>query len=78
VEVVCEDDIILKNEEYIMVSRLRGNQHLSMGAVASSNSYPLVKHEQIADVCRVCRGKEIVCKTTLGISRGLAPFESTI
>jgi hypothetical protein len=39
VEVVCEDDIILKNEEYIMVSSLRGNQHLSMGAVAISNQH---------------------------------------
>ena len=41
-EVVCEDDIILKNEEYIMVSSLRGTQHLSMGAEASSNSFPLL------------------------------------
>ena len=47
-EVVCEDDIILKNEEYIMVSSLRGNQHLSMGAVAISNQQSAISNQQSA------------------------------
>jgi hypothetical protein len=48
VEVVCEDDIILKNEEYIMVSSLRGNQHLSMGAVAISNQQSAISNQHLS------------------------------